>query len=188
MVAEFKEGAGPTQCFSSTSFVIGAIITFYCGHDTFSSCQEFLKFPFSHFSSSVKVTLYLHSVPEMRAVIFADIILEPRNIVIYYSPLIKAAISLSIPPLLSLPLKSFLPSSISPFNPLHTLSYPLVNFLHDPSSKLNTLSLCPSLLSNFIPLFLNILTLSISIFLYFLLLFIFFTLTVSSLSVFAPLV
>lgn len=49
--------------------------------------------------------VYLHSVPEMKAVIFADIILEPRNIVIYYTPLIKAVISLSFPLLLYLPLK-----------------------------------------------------------------------------------
>lgn len=36
--------------------------------------------------------VYLQNVPMMKAIIFADIILEPRNIVIYYSPLIKAII------------------------------------------------------------------------------------------------
>lgn len=70
----------------------------------------------------------------MKAVISADIILEPRNTVIYYSPLIKASISLSVPLLSSLPLKASPPPSPSFTHlSLHTLSHPLVNFLHDPS-------------------------------------------------------
>lgn len=78
--------------------------------------------------------MYLHSVPEMKAVISADIILEPRNTVIYYSPLIKASISLSVPLLSSLPLKASPPPSPSFTHlSLHTLSHPLINFLHDPS-------------------------------------------------------
>lgn len=66
--------------------------------------------------------VYLHSVPVMMAVISTDIILEPRNIVIYYSPLIKGVIShlsLSTPSLLHLHLLLILclmslTSSVSP--------------------------------------------------------------------------
>lgn len=102
--------------------------------------------------------MYLHSVPVMKAVISADIILEPRNIVIYYSPLIKAVISLPIPLFSSLPLKPFppLPSPPSPTYHFILLSYPLVNFLHDPSQMPFALSFCPSLLSCYFPLCLSL--------------------------------
>lgn len=61
---------------------------FYGGHGEFSSCQEF-------FSSRSRYICT--AVPEMKAVISADIILERRNTVVYYSPLIKA-VRLSICP------------------------------------------------------------------------------------------
>lgn len=148
-----------------------------------SSCREFFKFP-CHLSSPVKVTVYLQNLPKMRAVIFADIILEPRNIVIYYSPLIKAAISLSVPLLSSLPLKPFPPLS-PPFNhlSLHTFSHPLVNFQNDLSYMHFTVSFCPSLLSSFS---LSTPTFIVPVFLYFPL--ILFTLSVSALSVYSHLV
>lgn len=68
----------------------------------------------------------------MKAVISADVILEPVNTVIYYSPLIKAAVS---PPSIAPPPLGFTHLS------LHTLSDPLVNFLFDPSNP-PPLSLC----------------------------------------------
>lgn len=109
---------------------------FYGGHSEFSSCQEF----FSSRSGYICTVL-----PEMKAVISADIILEPRNTVIYYSPLIKAAISLSVPLLSSLPLKASPPPSPSFTHlSLHTVSHALVNFLHDPSYM--PFFFCPSLL------------------------------------------
>lgn len=144
IVADFKVGGKKTQCFSTTSFIIGTIISFYCGQDAFSSCQEFFKFP-CHCSSSVKVAVYLHSVPVMKAVIFADIILEPRDIVIYYSPLIKAVISLSVPLLSSLPLKPFLPS-LSPLLPTYHFILCLIPLLTSSMTPLICLLLFPFVL------------------------------------------
>lgn len=77
--------------------------------------------------------VYLHSVPVMKAVIFADIILEPRNSVIYYSPLIKTVISLSIPLPLTSPSETF--SSSSCPSPPFLLYTSFANFQHVPFPK-----------------------------------------------------
>lgn len=84
----------------------------YGGHGEFSSCQEFFS------SRSRRICT---AVPEMKAVISADIILERRNTVVYYSPLIKSVRLSSLPP----------PSPS--LYPLATSHPPLVNFLHHPS-------------------------------------------------------
>lgn len=84
----------------------------YGGHGEFSSCQEFFS------SRSRRICT---AVPKMKAVISADIILERRNTVVYYSPLIKSVRLSSLPP----------PSPS--LYPLATSHPPLVNFLHHPS-------------------------------------------------------
>lgn len=96
--------------------------------------------------------VYLHSVPEMKAVIFADIILEPRNIVIYYSPLIRSVISLSILLLSSLPLKPFPP--LSPLLPTYhfiLVLIPLLTFSMSPLLTPFTLYFSPHLPSYYFP-------------------------------------
>lgn len=105
----------------------------------------------------------------MKAVIFADIILDPRNIVIYYSPLIKAVISLPhlpLPPLIS-PSET-LSSSISPSNHLQYHFILLLNIPSPPFAPFLILSFCFAVI---FPLYLSISSLLSSQFPYFFLVF-----------------